>query len=172
MEESVDQILLSWKAPLRPFKKQSAGLLRFFLAVALLLSLILFFVGDMVTLLPMWALLFLFYVFAITPPPLTETHVTRFGIESAGILMRWDILSHYYFVKRFGYTVLVTVTHGPYFAHSYFVVPDETTKRQLMEILNKHLMYMNQPPRTFTDRLIDLFSKLVPEDEVMVTQPV
>jgi hypothetical protein len=63
------------------------------------------------------------------------------------------------------------VTHGPYFAHSYFVVPDETTKKQLMEILNKRLMFMNQPPRTFTDRLIDLFSKLVPEDEVMVTQP-
>lgn len=171
MEESVDQILLSWTAPLRPFKKQSASLLRFFLAVALLLSLILFFVGDMVTLLPMWALLFLFYVFAITPPPLTETHVTRFGIESAGVLMRWDILSHYYFVQRFGYTVLVTVTHGPYFAHSYFVVPDETTKRQLMEILNKHLMYMNKPPRTFTDRLIDVFSKLVPEDDVAITQP-
>ena len=60
--EVQDQTLFVWKAPLRPYKKRSTTLLRFFLAVALLVSAVVFFFGDLVTILPIWALLFLFYI--------------------------------------------------------------------------------------------------------------
>jgi hypothetical protein len=161
MQDEHDQVLYSWRAPLRPYRKRSTRLIRFFVALALVLSVFVLFVGDLVTLLPMWALLFLFYIFAVTPPPLVETKLTRFGIESSGILMRWDVLSHYYFVRRFGYTVLVVVTYGPYFAHSYFVVPNEQIQSELVAILAKHLMFLSSPPTTVTDRLIHLFSLLL-----------
>ncbi|MEI6327062.1 MAG: hypothetical protein WCO78_02975 [Candidatus Roizmanbacteria bacterium] len=173
MDESSDQVLYSWTAPLRPFKKRSAGLLRFFLALALLISAIVFFFGDIVTLLPIWALLFLFYVFAITPPPQVESRLTRFGVESAGVLIRWDVLSHYYFVNRLGFEVLVLVTQAPYFGHRYLVVPTSEVKEEVVEVMGKHLMFLSKPPRTFTDRLIELFSRLVPEDTpVTAPQPV
>lgn len=166
METEHDQTLLSWSAPLRPFKKRSPVVMRFFLAVALLLSAVIFFFGDAVTILPIWAVLFLFYIFAITPPPQVENRVTTFGVEtSGGIMLRWDALSHYYFIERFGYTVCVLVTHGPYFAHTYLVVSDEQTKNQLGSILSKHLMFMTKPPITLTDKLIGLFSKIVPDIE-------
>jgi len=173
MENEHDQTLLSWSAPLRPFKKRSPVVIRFFLAVALLLSAIIFFFGDAVTILPIWAVLFLFYIFAITPPPQVENRVTMFGVEtSGGIMLRWDALSHYYFIDRFGYTVCVLVTHGPYFAHTYLVVSDEQTKTQLNSVLSKHLMFMAKPPITLTDKLIGLFSKIVPdvEDKKVETQ--
>lgn len=166
MDTEHDQTLLSWNAPLRPFKKRSTVVMRFFLAIALLLSAVIFFFGDAVTILPIWAVLFLFYIFAITPPPLVENRVTTFGVEtSGGIMLRWDALSHYYFTERFGYVVCVLVTHGPYFAHTYLVVPDDQTKSQLSVILSKHLMFMTKPPVTLTDRLIGLFSKIVPDNE-------
>ncbi len=164
MDESSDQVLFSWKAPLRPYKKRSGGLLRFFLALALLVSAVVFFFGDLVTLLPIWALLFLFYVFAITPPPQVESRLTRFGVESAGVLIRWDVLSHYYFVNRLGYEVLVLVTQGPYFGHRYLVIPSAEVKQEVIGVIGKHLMYLSKPPRTLTDRLIEIFSRLVPED--------
>ncbi len=170
MDESSDQVLFSWTAPLRPFKKRSGGLLRFFLALALLVSAMVFFFGDMVTLLPIWALLFLFYVFAITPPPQVESRLTRFGVESAGILIRWDILSHYYFINRLGYDILVLVTQGPYFGHRYLVVPSNEVKQSIIDVVGKRLMFLSKPPRTLTDRLIEVFSRLVPEDVPVTTQ--
>jgi hypothetical protein len=84
--EPQDQTLMVWKAPLRPYKKRSTILLRFFLAVALLVSAIVFFFGDLVTIVPIWALLFLFYIFAITPPPIVDNRITVFGVETAGVM--------------------------------------------------------------------------------------
>jgi hypothetical protein len=145
--EAQDQTVFVWKAPLRPYKKRSTILLRFFLAVALLVSAVVFFFGDLVTILPIWALLFLFYIFAITPPPIVDNRITVFGVETAGVMLRWDVLSHYYFDERLGYQVLVLVTHGPYYAHSYLVLPDNETKSTVNAILNQHLMLMTNPPK-------------------------
>ena len=64
------QTLYSWTAPMRPYKKKGKRMLRFFLAVALLLSIIILFFGDAILLLPVWAVLFLFYIMTITPPPI------------------------------------------------------------------------------------------------------
>ncbi|MBP9691102.1 hypothetical protein KBD81_03425, partial [Candidatus Woesebacteria bacterium] len=165
--DAQDQTVFVWKAPLRPYKKRSTILLRFFLAVALLVSAVVFFFGDLVTILPIWALLFLFYIFAITPPPIVDNRITVFGVETAGVMLRWDVLSHYYFDERLGYQVLVLVTHGPYYAHSYLVLPDAETKSTVNAILNQHLMLMTNPPKTVTDKIIRFFSALIPEETVV-----
>jgi hypothetical protein len=159
------QTVFSWKAPLRPYKKRSSTILRFYLAITLLLSLIIFFFGDKILLVPLWALVFLFYTLTITPPPDVENKITKFGVEVAGVTLRWESLSHFYFSSRFGYGVLTVVSHAPYFYHAYAVVPDEETKKQLMHLLSEHLIYKDKPEKTFTDRIIDWFSGLIPNDE-------
>lgn len=159
------QIVFSWKAPLRPYKKRSRLVLRFYLAVALLLSMIVFFFGDKILLIPIWALLFLFYVLTITPPPEVENKITRFGLETAGITLRWETLSHFYFTTRFGFYVLTVVSQAPYFYHAYLVVPDDEVKKHLMTILAEHLIYQEKPQRSLTDKMVDWLSKLIPDEE-------
>src|SRR3989338_4341121 len=109
------QTVFAWKAPLRPYKKRSRLVLRFYLAVTLLLSLIVFFFGDKILLIPIWAVLFLFYVLTITPPPEVENKISKFGLETAGVTLRWEALSHFYFTKRFNFDILTIVSHGPYY---------------------------------------------------------
>ena len=46
-----------------------------------------------------------------------------------------------------------------------FVVPNEDVKKELILILSKHLMYVEKPQRTFTDRVIDWLSNLIPDEE-------
>ncbi len=159
------QIIFSWKAPLRPFKRRSKLIMRFYLSVALLSSLIVFFFGDRILLIPIWALLFLFYVLTITPPPEVENKITRFGVESAGITLRFEALSYFYYTNRFGFTMLTIVSSAPYFYHAYMVVPDEETKRKTTLILSEHLVFKEKPERTLTDKVIDLLSRLVPDEE-------
>lgn len=162
---SQTQALLVWKAPLRPYKKSGKKVLRFFIAVALLLSIIVYFFGDNILLIPIWAVLFLFYTLTITPPPVVENKITRFGLEVAGITLRWETLSYFYFTNRFGYDVLTVVTVPPYSLQSYMVIPNAQIKQKVATILAEHLMYEDNPRRTLTDRLIEMLAHLIPEDE-------
>lgn len=159
------QVLYSWKAPLRPYKKRSKYVLRFYLAVALLLTAIIFFLGDRILIIPIWSVLFLFYILTITPPPQVENRITKFGIETAGITLRWDVLSHFYFTERFNFTILTVVTKPPYYMHAYLVVPKDRIKKDVMKILAEHIVYQEKPQLGLTDRLINVLSYLIPDEE-------
>lgn len=159
------QVLYSWGAPLRPYIKRSPQIIRFYLALTLLLSLIVFFFGDRILLLPLWTLLFIFYVFTVTPPTEITNKITKFGVETAGTNLRYEVLDHYYFTKRFHYEILTLVTHPPYEYHAYLVIPNEEVKTKVKELLSKHIIYQEEPRKNFTDKAIDWFSKLVPQEE-------
>lgn len=165
MPETNPQIIFAWRAPLRPYKKKGGIILRFYLALALLLSLIVFFFGDKILLIPIWALLFLFYVLTITPPPEIENKITRFGVETAGITLRWESLSHFYFSQRFGFTVLTLVGQPPYYYHVYLVLNNPGLKQELIHLLSEHLIYQEKPQKTLADKIIDWFSNLIPEED-------
>ena len=164
------QVMFSWKAPLRPYKKRSATILRFYLVVALLLSLIMFFFGDKILLIPIWALVFIFYVLTITPPPEVENKITTFGVEAAGVTLRWEALSHFYFGKRFGFNTLTIVSQSPYFYHLYLVVPTDDMKQKLITILSAHLLFQETPQKTLADKMLDWISILVPDEEEVSKQ--
>ena len=166
------QLVFSWTAPLRPYKKRSQMVLRFYLAVTLLLSLIVYFFGDHILIVPLWVVLFLFYVLTITPPPDVTNTITRFGIESAGVTVRFESLSHFFFTKRFGFNILTVVSQPPYLTHMFMVVPDEEMKTNLIHILSQHLLYQEKPTKSLTDRLIDWLSELVPDEEERTTPTV
>lgn len=159
------QTLFSWNAPLRPYKKRAGSVLRFYIAVTLLLSLVIFFFGDRILLIPIWAILFLFYALTITPPPDVENKITRFGIETTGITLRWEILSHFYFTKRFGFHILTVVGHAPYFFHAFMVVQNEEMKKTILGLLSEHLVYQEKPQRGITDKMVDLLSLLIPDED-------
>jgi len=163
------QIIFSWRSPLRPYKKRSSVILRFYLAVALLLSAIMFFFGDKILLIPIWALVFLFYVLTITPPPNVDNKITTFGIDASGITLRWEALSHFYFGKRFGFYTLTVVSQAPYYYHIYLVVPNEEIKNKLINILSNHLIYQEGPQKNFTDKAVDWLSNLIPDEEDVKT---
>lgn len=158
------QTIFSWEAPLRAYKKQSKGVLRFYLALALLLSLIVFFWGEKILVLPIWAMLFLFYTLTITKPPAVKNSITKFGINADSKTFRFDHLSYFYITKQFDYYMLVVVSHPPLSYHIYFVVPDEETRDRVIEILSDYLIYQEHPRRTFTDRLIGALSSLMPNE--------
>jgi len=159
------QLIFMWKAPLRAYKKRGGYILKFYIAVFLLLSFIVFFFGDKILIIPIITLFFLFYILTITPPPDVENKIIAFGIETAGITLRWEFLSHFYFKKKFGQDVLTLVSHAPYFYHTYLIVPDDTIKKQLIDLLSQHLVYMEKPQQGFTDKVVDWLSNLIPDDE-------
>jgi len=168
-EQPHPQEVFSWIAPVRPYKKQSAGVLRFYLAVTLLLTLLVFFFGDRILILPIWSTLFVIYVLTVTPPLVAENRITKFGIDIAGKTYRWENLSHFYFVKRFDYDVLTIMSQQQSGVHLYLVVPDEKIKSALMHILGEHLVYLKEPIHTTTDKMASWLTSLMPAEEASPT---
>ncbi|MBP9816165.1 hypothetical protein KBD09_02935 [Candidatus Woesebacteria bacterium] len=163
-DEPHPQEIFSWVAPVRPYKKQTAGILRFYLAVTLLMTLLVFFFGDRILILPIWSTLFVIYILTVTPPPVAENRITKFGIDIAGRTYRWEDLSHFYFVKRFDYDVLTIMSQQQNGAHLYIVVPDEKIKARLMQILGDHLVYLKEPVHTATDKMATWLTSLMPAE--------
>lgn len=166
--QSNPQTIFSWEAPLRAYKKQSKGVLRFYLALALLLSLIVFFWGEKILVLPIWAMLFLFYTLTITKPPIVKNSITRFGLTTDSKTFRFDHLSYFYITNQFDYYMLVVVSQPPLSYHIYFVIPDEEVRDRVIEILSDYLIYQEHPRRTFTDKMIGVLSSLMPSDREFV----
>lgn len=166
------QLIFSWKAPLRPYKKRSKLIIRFYFGVAFLLSSIVFFFGDKILIIPILAVLFLFYILTITPPPEVENKITAFGIDSAGVVIRWENLSYFYFEKKFSFYTLTVVSQPPYFYHFYMVVPNENIKNKLINILGQYLLYQEKPQRTLVDKIIHFLSELIPDEDEEETQGV
>lgn len=160
------QIIYLWKAPLRAYKKRGSGVIRFYVSLALLLSLISFFFGEPLLIFPIGAITFLFYILTTTPPPLAEHKLTKFGIETTGITFRWDLLSHFYFTKKFDYHILVVVSNAPFFYHLYLVVRDEKTKNNLISLLSDYLIYQEHPQKTFSDKMAEWLTRLMPDSAV------
>ncbi len=159
------QEIFSWKAPLRAYKRKSTGVLRFYLALTLLLTMLVFFFGDRILVLPIWAMLFLIYILTITPPPIVENRITKFGIETSSRMYRWESLSYFYFVKRFDYDMLVVVGQVSLGNHLYMVVPEEKMKRELTKIIGEHLIYMKEPQHNLTDKMAGWLTSLMPDEE-------
>lgn len=157
------QIIYSWKAPLRAYKKTSKGVMRFYFALGLLLCLIAFLLGERILILPIGAVLFLFYVLTITPPPIVENKITKFGIQTPNETFRWEFLSHFYFIRKFDYEQLIVVSHAPYSQHIYLVIKDPQEKEKILTLLSEHLIFLEKPHKTFADKLSDILTSLMPE---------
>ena len=169
IENTNPQIIFSWRAPLRAYKKKSAGVLRFYIALGLLLSLISILFGDIILLFPIWAIFFLFYVLTITPSPRINNKITKFGIESGENIYRWDVLSHFYFLKKFEYHQLILVSHPPFISHVSMIIEDDKTKSKITQLLSEHLVYKENPEKTFPDRLTEWLTYLMPEEKETTT---
>ena len=157
------QIIYMWKSPLRAYKKRSSMVIRFYIALTLLLSLITLFFGEPLLIFPIVEIIFLFYTLTTTPPQTTTHKLTKFGIETTGVTVRWDVLSHFYFTKKFDYNILVVVSSAPFFYHLYLVVRDEKTKKELIDLLSDYLIYQEHPQKTFSDKMAEWLTRLMPD---------
>ena len=170
-EDRHPQELISWVAPMRPYKRKSTGILRFYLAVTLLLSLLVFFFGDKILILPIWSTLFVIYILTVTPPASVENRITKFGIDIDGRTYRWETLSHFYFTKRFDYDVLTIVGEARGGVRLYMVITDSKIKEKLLHIVGEHLVYLKEPLLSTTDKMALWLSSLMPDEEASRADP-
>ncbi len=158
------QEIFAWTAPLRAYKKKSKGILRFYLALAILLSLFVAFFKEFILIVPIWAVLFLVYMLTITPPHSTRHAITKYGLHTGNRPYTWEELGAFYFMKKFDYDVLVILPQTSFGLPLYLVIDSAHTHTRVMHILSEHIIYLENPQKSTSDRLAEWLTSLMPEE--------
>lgn len=156
-----EKIALEWKAPSRPFKKHKKQYFTTILTIALLLCLILFFAGQVLTVAVVLAVAFLSYIMATIPPHTVTNSVTTLGVRNEEALYYWEELGNFWFEKKHADEVLyIEVGRFPF---RLALLLGGQSKEELTELLSEVLVNQ-KPPLSQVEKWAAWLQKKVPLD--------
>ncbi len=159
-EERNEEIktLISWKSPLRVFKKRDKKHFTNLILVVFIISLVLIFFKEFLLVGVILALVFVAYVNSSVEPPEFEHKITTKGITSGGHTYLWGELTEFWLVKKDGRTVL-NIDTKVRFPGRLFVVLNDDIVEEVRRDLSKYLPFREEQKVTWLDRLTDWFSQ-------------
>jgi hypothetical protein len=154
-----EEVLYSWGAPVRPFKRRNKEFFTTVLTVACLVALILFFIDGFFPVLVIIAIVFLIYVLSTIQPDDVEHQITNRGINFGGTKTYWDDLVRFWFTTRFGSELLVLDSKRIISRIEMVINPEE--KEKIQKILEDYIPFEEAAPN-FLDKAATWLSKRVP----------
>lgn len=142
-----EDVLFEWKAPSRPFKKQSRQFYTTIGIIALLIGLILFFAGQIIPVAVVFAVVFLAYIMYSTPPGIVVHKLTTYGIRVEDTLYYWDELGSFWFTQKYGEPLLHIETDR--FPNRLTLLLGAVKKEDMQYYLEAMLPHEAPPPTAY-----------------------
>ncbi len=145
-----EETLVEWIAPARPFKKRSHQFFSTVLIIAILISLILFFAGQVLPVAVVISVVFLVYVTAVIPPQNVKYKLTNYGIYVEKEAFPWTVMGRFWFDTKSDQRVLeIELYRFP--GRLTFVLIDGQTPREkdLETVLSEVLIQEKPEPTTY-----------------------
>lgn len=158
--EERSKVLLSWKAPMRPFKKRDKEYYTTIGAIVFLLAVILLFLKEWLLIAVMIALAFVSYVLASVPPGEVEHVLTNKGVKTGGKFYAWGDLQQFWFSQKWGQLMLVIGVKTGFPGRLLLMLGDQD-KTGVSKVVGKYLE-LNRPELTWGDRAARWLSRKVP----------
>lgn len=154
-----EELLFSWRAPARPFKKRDRNFFTTVAALGVLIGLILFFLEGVLSVAVVAAIVFLVYVLFTVEPEEVEYRITNRGIVLAEKKHLWEEFRRFWFTKRLDSNLLIIETIN--FPGRLEMVIQEADKAKIREVLEQYLVHEEAAPN-FLDRAAAWMSKKIP----------
>jgi len=106
-EKEIEEEVLSWRAPERPFMRRTRDFYVTLISMATLLGVLLFIIEGIMPVLLVAALVFLFWVLSTYEPHEIDYSITTFGIKIAGKRTDWDRMGRFWVTQRLNAKLLV-----------------------------------------------------------------
>ncbi len=153
--------LFAWTAQSRPFKKRSKEFWVSIIAIASVISFILFLIEGPISVLLVISVVFLTYVLSTVEPDMINYSITNRGIKVDGNRTNMGILTRYWFGRRFNETLLIFETTG--FPGRLELVAHEKDKDSIREALSPYLLEEEASPSKL-EKTADWLSNKLPND--------
>jgi len=156
----LEKDLLIWIAPSRPFKRRDRQFYLTTVSIAGIVSLILFLAEGAMPVILIISLIFLYYVMSTVEPEVIEYKITDRGVKIAGGATPWEMLTRFWFSKRYDTELLVFETRKIPNRMELVIKPEN--KEDIRKILKDYLLEEEASPSNL-DKAIDWFSKKLPQ---------
>lgn len=154
------KVLLSWKAPARPFKKQSREYFTTIGAMVFLIALILLFLKEFLLIGAILALVFMVYILSTVKPEEITHKITNKGILTGKRTYKWENLGRFWFSTKWGNNIL-NVENFLGLPSRLTVLLAETPKEKVKKVLEEYIIF-EKPEKNFIDKAASWLSKKVP----------
>ena len=148
--------LFGWSAKSRPFKKRPREYWVTIVAIASLLSFIMFLAEGTMPVILVISVVFLYYVLSTVEPHEISFRVTDKGVRIADRLTEWSLLKRFWFVSRLDSMTLNFETVE--FPGRLEMMVLEKDIPKLKQIVGKYLLE-EEPEKTSIDKASDFVSK-------------
>ena len=155
-----EEIILTWLAPSRPFKRRNKDFYVTLIAIAAIVGLIVFLIDGWLPVILIISLVFLFYVMSSVEPEATKHGVTTWGVRVGGDLIDWIDLGRFWFSRRFDNDLLILEANVLGGRIELVVNPKDKTK--IEKVLSRYLIHEEIPPSRL-DKASNWFSKKLPQ---------
>ncbi len=154
------KVLLSWKAPLRVFKRRDREFWTTIGSIVFLLAIILFFIKEWLLIAVIIALVFVYYVLSSVEPEEVEHEITTRGVRFAGRDFLWEELGQFWFSERWAQKILcLELRHK--FPGRLELLLGETDEKKIKDLLLKYLPEETPQP-SFVERASKWLSEKIP----------
>lgn len=152
--------LLTWRAPIRPFKRRGREFFTTIGAIVFLLVLILLFLKEWLLIAVIIALMFVSYVMATVEPETVEHQITNRGIITGGRNYHWEEMDRFWISEKLNQKIL-NVTNLVRLPRILQLLLGEVDEAQVKKILSQYLP-AEELEKNWVDKASDWLSRRVP----------
>lgn len=157
-----EEILVEWIAPARPFRKRNRQFFSTIIIIAILISLILFFAGQVLPVAVVISIVFLVYVTAVIPPQDVKYKLTNYGIYVEKEAFSWVYMGRFWFDDKLGQRVL-EIELGKFPGRLTFVLIEGLTPREKdLENVLSEVLIKEKPELTTYEKIANWFKEKIP----------
>lgn len=157
-----EQVLLSWRSSERLFKARSKEFYSTIVVLAVLISIIMFFIEGLMPVFVIWAFVFVVYATTKTLPAEADHQLTSWGIRTGGKLYRFNQMVLFWLEEKWERSVLRIILSN--FPGQLILIVNKTDEEKIKKILADNRVTMQKPEPSATDKAVKWLSEKIPLD--------
>ncbi len=157
-----EETLVEWDAPARPFKKRNRQFFSTVMIIAILISLILFFAGQVLPVAVVISVVFLLYVTAVVPPQKLHYKLTNYGIYIENEAFSWLNMGRFWFDHKAGQRVLEIELYKFPGRLTFVLIDGQTPREQDLANVLSEVLIKEKPALTTYEKIAAWLKDKIP----------
>ena len=157
-----ERILLNWQSPERLYKARSKEFYSTIVVLAVLMSVIMFFIEGVMPVFVIWAFVFVVWVTSKTPPAEAEHQLTSWGVRTGNKLYRFNQMVIFWIEEKWGKSVLRILLTG--FPGQLILLINKADEERIKKTLSDNRVTMQKPEPSWTANAVKWLSEKIPLD--------
>lgn len=157
-----EETLVEWIAPARPFKKRNRQFFTTIIVIAVLISLILFFAGQVLPVAVVVSIVFLVYVTAVIPPQDVKYKLTNYGIYVEKEGFSWVSMGRFWFDTKSSQRVLEVELNRFPGRLTFVLIEGQTPREKDLEAVLSEVLIKEKPELTTYEKVADWLKEKIP----------